>query len=87
MLPRSAVRDIPDLDNDPFDPQLGVIIDLLTPRLNGLEKSDEPISFVTYQVLARERAHGSTRPTHRLSLRADVHDCARSSRQLHQRDY
>ena len=49
-LPTSAVRDIPDLDNDPFDPELGIIIDLLTQRLDGLEKAEEPITFVTYQM-------------------------------------
>jgi len=50
LLPTSAVRDIPDYDNDPFDPELGIIIDLLTPRLKGLERSAEPITFVTYQM-------------------------------------
>ena len=51
-MPFSAVKDLPDLDNDPFDPELGIIIDLLTPRLKGLEKAEEPITFVTYQVAA-----------------------------------
>ena len=50
LLPTSSIRDIPDYDNDPFDPELGIIIDLLTPRLKDLEKSEEPITFVTYQV-------------------------------------
>jgi len=50
LLPPSAVRDIPDYDNDPFDPELGIIIDLLTPRLKGLEQAAEPITFVTYMM-------------------------------------
>uniref|UniRef100_A0A7S2GC82 Limiting CO2-inducible protein B/C beta carbonyic anhydrase domain-containing protein n=1 Tax=Haptolina brevifila TaxID=156173 RepID=A0A7S2GC82_9EUKA len=33
-----------------FDPQLKVIISLLTPRLKGVELAAEPIAFVTYQM-------------------------------------
>lgn len=41
-----------DKDNDPFDPQLKIIIDLLMPRLEGIEGSPDPIAFVTYQMYA-----------------------------------
>lgn len=37
-------------DDDPFDPQLQTIIELLTPRLTGLESAPDPIAFVSYQV-------------------------------------
>ena len=33
-----------------FDPELGSIIGLLTPRLKGVELAPEPITFVTYQM-------------------------------------
>ena len=33
-----------------FDPELGSIIKLLTPRLEGVELAPEPITFVTYQM-------------------------------------
>jgi len=33
-----------------FDPELGSIINLLTPRLKGVELAPEPITFVTYQM-------------------------------------
>lgn len=48
--PESSVRDLADSDNSPFDPELGTIIDLLKPRLDGIEKAKEPITFVTYQM-------------------------------------
>jgi len=49
-VPVSSVRDLVDIDNVPFDPELQTIIDLLTPRLGGVEQSAEPITFVTYQM-------------------------------------
>ena len=39
-------------DADPFDPQLEAIIELLEPRLEGLEAAPDPIAFVTYQMYA-----------------------------------
>ena len=33
-----------------FDPELGSIVSLLTPRLQGVELAPEPIAFVTYQM-------------------------------------
>jgi len=50
QAPVSSVREIVDTANNPFDPELGTIIDLLTPRLEGIEESAEPITFVTYQM-------------------------------------
>lgn len=74
LLPTSAVRDIPDYDNDPFDPELGIIIDLLTPRLAGLEKSAEPITFVTYQMYTIVRTLPCAMPLERAWLeRTDSH--------------
>jgi len=48
--PASAVKDLQDVDNDPFDPELSTIIELLTPRIKGIEGAAEPITFVTYQM-------------------------------------
>lgn len=39
-------------DTDLFDPQLTTIVNLLEPRLGGIEKAVDPISFVTYQMYA-----------------------------------
>jgi Ca2+-binding EF-hand superfamily protein len=39
-------------DTDLFDPQLEKIVQLLEPRLEGIEKSVDPIAFVTYQMYA-----------------------------------
>lgn len=36
-------------DTDLFDPQLTTIVNLLEPRLGGIEKAVDHISFVTYQ--------------------------------------
>merc|ERR1712070_169550 len=48
--PTSDVRDLAEIDNDPFDPELQTIISLLKPRLNGVAEAAEPITFVTYQM-------------------------------------
>jgi len=45
----SAVKDLRETDYK-FDPELGSIISLLTPRLKGVELAPEPITFVTYQM-------------------------------------
>jgi len=50
--PPSIVDAIEDKDNDPFDPQLETIVELLTPRLEGIEAAQDPIAFVTYQMYA-----------------------------------
>lgn len=39
-------------DTDLFDPQLTTIIKLLEPRLAGIEKAIDPITFTTYQMYA-----------------------------------
>ncbi|KAL7538296.1 hypothetical protein ACHAXR_008473 [Thalassiosira sp. AJA248-18] len=41
-----------DKDTDLFDPQLNTIVGLLEPRLAGIDKAQDPISFVTYQMYA-----------------------------------
>lgn len=43
-----------------FDPQLKTIVDLLKPRLKGLEESTDSIAFVTYQMygIIRELLYG-----------------------------
>jgi hypothetical protein len=35
-----------------FDPQLESIVKMLKPRLSGIEKAVDPITFVTYQLYA-----------------------------------
>ena len=44
----------------PFDPQLKTIVDLLKPRLEGIESSTDSIAFVTYQMygIIRELLYG-----------------------------
>lgn len=44
------VRKEEDPDPELFDPQLETIVKLLQPRLGGIEKSIDPITFVTYQI-------------------------------------
>ena len=49
----SAVKDVGNIvaaADYKFDPELGSIISLLTPRLQGVELAPEPITFVTYQM-------------------------------------
>ena len=46
----SAVKDVAEPTDYKFDPELGSIIKLLTPRLEGVELAPEPITFVTYQM-------------------------------------
>jgi hypothetical protein len=48
----SAVKEISNATaaDYKFDPELGSIIGLLTPRLQGVELAPEPITFVTYQM-------------------------------------
>jgi len=46
----SAVKDVDEPTDYKFDPELGSIIKLLTPRLEGVELAPEPITFVTYQM-------------------------------------
>ena len=41
-----------DKDTDLFDPQLNTIVGLLEPRLAGIDKAIDPITFVTYQMYA-----------------------------------
>lgn len=41
-----------DKDTDLFDPQLNTIVSLLEPRLGGIDKALDPISFVTYEMYA-----------------------------------
>lgn len=48
--PVSDVKDVAEIDNNPFDAELVTIIGLLKPRLKGVEQSAEPITFVTYQM-------------------------------------
>lgn len=48
----ASVLEAEDKGTDPFDPQLGTIIELLTPRLAGIEDAKDPIAFVTYQMYA-----------------------------------
>lgn len=48
----ATVLSITDKDNDPFDPQLETIVELLTPRLQGIDAAPDPIAFVTYQMYA-----------------------------------
>lgn len=45
---------IPDVEDAPesFDPQLEFIVKMLQPRLSGIEKAIDPITFVTYQLYA-----------------------------------
>lgn len=41
-----------EADPESFDPQLESIVKMLQPRLDGIEKSIDPITFVTYQIYA-----------------------------------
>jgi Ca2+-binding EF-hand superfamily protein len=50
----SAVKDLRETDYK-FDPELGSIINLLTPRLKGVENAPDPIPFVTYQMYTMVR--------------------------------
>lgn len=47
---KDSVLSIEDVDTDKFDPQLEEIVNLLRPRLKGIEGSADDIGFVTYQM-------------------------------------
>ncbi len=49
---KPAVKLGDDKDTDLFDPQLNTIVGLLEPRLAGIDKAIDPITFVTYQIYA-----------------------------------
>lgn len=48
--PLLILDDIKPEDTDQFDPQLNQIVQMLAPRLGGIELSDDSIAFVTYQM-------------------------------------
>jgi len=48
--PLLILDDVKAEDTDQFDPQLNQIVQLLAPRLGGIEMSDDSIAFVTYQM-------------------------------------
>jgi len=48
--PLLILEDVKPEDTDQFDPQLDKIVQLLAPRLGGIELSEDSIAFVTYQM-------------------------------------
>lgn len=53
-LQSKATAPLADIEDAPesFDPQLESIVKMLKPRLEGIEKAIDPITFVTYQLYA-----------------------------------